>query len=147
LALASQHDWNVIITLLLLIVMWDVGVKQRPSAPLANLSAPAAISATTSVHAVEHAVSPLGDLRAHAPGAAKPQCALEGGREPMKTHLDCMGSIKGTQQHQGSFSGQHSPPDPSLQQHLPPDAVARNMDHGNSYSSNIITGPAQDKTS
>jgi hypothetical protein len=54
--------------------------QQGPSAPLANLSAPAAISATTSVHAVEQLGLPPENLSADAPGASKPQCALKGGR-------------------------------------------------------------------
>jgi hypothetical protein len=61
-----------------------------PSAPLANLSAPAAISATTSVHAAEQPVLPLEILSADAPGGAELQCALKGGRTlpvaPLLTH-------------------------------------------------------------
>jgi hypothetical protein len=53
---------------------------QGPSALLANLCAPPAISATTSVHAVEQPGLPLENLSAYAPGAANLQCALKGGR-------------------------------------------------------------------
>jgi hypothetical protein len=53
---------------------------QGSSAPLAKLSAPGAISAETSVHAVEEPGLPLENLRADAPGAAELQCALKGGR-------------------------------------------------------------------
>jgi hypothetical protein len=55
-------------------------LMQGPTAPLANLSAPATISATTSVHAVQQPGLPLGNLSADAPETAKPQCALKGGR-------------------------------------------------------------------
>jgi hypothetical protein len=43
-------------------------------------SAPTAISATTSVYAVEQPGIPLENLSANAPGAAKLQCGLKGGR-------------------------------------------------------------------
>jgi hypothetical protein len=44
--------------------------RQGPSTPFANLSAPAAIFVTTSVHAVEQLGVPLVNLSADAPGAA-----------------------------------------------------------------------------
>jgi hypothetical protein len=53
---------------------------QVPPAHSGNLTAPAAISATTSVHAAESPVLPLKNLRADAPGATELQCALKGGR-------------------------------------------------------------------
>jgi hypothetical protein len=53
---------------------------QGPPVPLTNLSAPPAILVTTSVRAVEHPGFRLENLSADAPGLAKLQCALKGGR-------------------------------------------------------------------
>jgi hypothetical protein len=70
---------------------------QASSAPFGNLSAPATISATTSVHAVEQPGLPLEDLSADAPRAAKLQCALKGGRTlqgiPQNPTPTCYGSF------------------------------------------------------
>jgi hypothetical protein len=61
------------------------GVKdQGPSALLANLSAPAAISFTTSVHTVEQPGFPLENLSADAPGRA-----LKGGRPLLRMSILC----------------------------------------------------------
>jgi hypothetical protein len=58
---------------------WAFTPAQGPSAPFPNLSAPDAISVTTSVHAVEGPALPLKNPSADVPGAAKPQSALKGG--------------------------------------------------------------------
>jgi hypothetical protein len=54
------------------------------------LDKPQCISVTTSVHAVEQPGLPLENLGADAPGAAKLQCALEGGRTLHVTHMTLM---------------------------------------------------------
>jgi hypothetical protein len=55
-------------------------LKQGTSAPLKNLSAPAAISVVISVHAVEQPGLPLENPSANATEGAKLECALRGGR-------------------------------------------------------------------
>jgi hypothetical protein len=62
--------------------------SQGPSALLANLSAPAAIAFTTSVHVVDQPGLPLENLSADAPGAARLQCALKGGRPLLPAVFD-----------------------------------------------------------
>jgi hypothetical protein len=68
---------------------------QGSSAPFAFLSAPGASSGQTSVHAVGEPWLPFEKLSADDPGAAKPQCALKGGRHLWHASVACIGCAQG----------------------------------------------------